>query len=140
MPPTFLAQLMTPQGVLFDEEALSLIIPADEGYLGIMAHHAPMIADLQIGEVVVTLPGGRRYFAVIGGVCEVRDNQVVVLADVGEVAEDIDIQRAQAAADRARKRLRGEGPEEDIDVQRAQLSLARALNRLKIASASTASF
>ncbi len=135
MPSTFPVELVTPQGVMLKEEAEALIIPAHEGYLGIMAHHAPMIADLQIGEVVVTLPGGsRRYFAVVGGVCEVRDNQVVILADVGEAAEDIDIQRAQAAAERARKRLRGDEVGEDIDVQRAQLALARALNRLKVSS------
>ena len=135
MPPAFHAQLITPRQVLFDGQVQALVVPGSDGYFGILANHAPLMADMEIGEVVITLPDGeRRYFAVAGGVCEVRDNEVVLLAEVGEMAQDIDGARAQTAAERARHRLRGEGAEKDIDVVRARLALVRALNRLKVSS------
>ena len=133
MPPTFRTQLVTQQGVLFDGEAEAVLMPGVEGYFGVLAHHAPLIAELGIGDVVASLPDGRsQHFSVAGGVCEVRDNKVVLLIEVGEVAEEIDVERAQAAAERARQRLAGEGREEDVDLVRAQVALGRALNRLSV--------
>lgn len=135
MPPTFRAQLVTHQAVLFDGEIEALLAPGEQGYFGVLADHAPLIANLGIGEMVITLSGGdSRYFAIADGVCEVRDNEVVLLVEVGETAEDIDLARAQAAAARARQRLAGEGLEEGVDIVRASTALTRALNRLQISS------
>ncbi len=132
---SFHLQLMTPEGVLFDGQVQAVILPGHDGYFGVLANHAPLVAELGIGEVVVTpADGQRRYFAITGGIGEVGENTVAVLADGGEAGEDIDAGRAKAAAERARHRLGGEGPEPDIDVQRAQLALARALNRLHVVS------
>jgi F-type H+-transporting ATPase subunit epsilon len=105
-----------------------------DGYFGVKAHHAPLIAALGIGEVALRLPDkSSRYFAVCGGVTEVRDNQMVVLANTGECSTDIDMQRAESAVERARLRLRGESAEDSVDVTRAQIALARAINRLRVA-------
>jgi F-type H+-transporting ATPase subunit epsilon len=94
-----------------------------------------MIAELDIGEVTVRLPGGagpETYF-ISGGYVEVDHNKVVVLADVIERAHEIDIQRAQDARKRAAERLAA--LRADVDIDRANRSLRRADMRLLIAEA-----
>jgi F-type H+-transporting ATPase subunit epsilon len=71
---------------------------------------------------------------VSGGFVEVRNNHVVVLVDTVEAAEEIDVNRASAAKDRARNRLHDRS--RDIDIERAQLALLRALNRIRVAGRS----
>ena len=133
-PATFPTRILTRAGELFCAEVVSAIIPGADGYFGVKANHAPLVATLAIGEVSATMPDGlRRYFAVSGGVVEVRDNELVILADIGERAEDIDVPRAEGAAERAWVRLRGAGEGKRVDITRAQIALARALNRLRVA-------
>ena len=98
------------------------------------AHHAPFISALGIGELRLTTPDNQtHYFAIAGGIAEVQDNALVVLADIGERTLDIDIARAEEAAERARVRLFGAGPEERVDISRDDVALMRALNRLRVA-------
>ena len=131
---TFFTKIMTRAGQLFADEVISAVIPGQDGYLGLKANHAPMVTALGIGEAVVTVPDGHKhYFAVTGGIAEVGDNQLVLLADIGERAEDIDVDRAESAVQRARSRLRGEANEESVDITRAEVALTRALNRLRVA-------
>jgi len=91
-----------------------------------------MLAGLKAGEMKVADEAGQRfYFAVSGGFLEVLGDRVVVLADAAESPEEIDVERAAAALDRARERLRARPGEYDSD--RAEAALRRALNRLRIA-------
>lgn len=131
---SFVVRLVTRGGELLRREAVSVVAPGLDGYFGVKANHAPLIAALGIGAVTVTTPEGQsERFAVAGGMAEVRDNEMVVLADIGERAEEIDIARAERAAERARARLRGEAAEGRVDHDRAEIALARALNRLHVA-------
>ncbi len=131
---TFTTKVVTRNGELFAGEVVSAVAPGQAGYFGVKANHAPFITALGIGELKVTTADNQaHYFAIAGGVAEVRDNVFVVLADVGERALDIDIARAEEAAERARARLFGAGPEEQVDITRAEVALARALNRLRVA-------
>lgn len=91
-----------------------------------------MISELAVGEVKVVLPDGTKHFAVGGGFLEVVDNQVLLLLETAEAAEEIDVERAQKAKERADLRLSDRNP--SIDVARAEAALARALNRLKVAA------
>jgi len=138
MPDTFTLQIATPERAVLKEDVVSLVAPAYDGYLGVMAHHAPMVAELRIGALTVTRPDGRReLLAVSGGVLSVRENLALVLADAAEAAEEIDIQRAQAAEERARERLAlptSVASREGIDVERAQMAIARAVNRISVAA------
>jgi F-type H+-transporting ATPase subunit epsilon len=91
-----------------------------------------MVAELQTGRLsFVEEAGGRKLFALSSGILETGGNQVTILADSMETAEEIDVSRARAAERRARERLSRHG--EDIDVARAQAALQRALNRLRAA-------
>jgi len=132
--PTFVSKVVTRNEELFAGDTISAIAPGQQGYFGVKANHAPFMAALGIGELRVTTPDNQtHYFAIAGGVAEVRNNTFVVLVDTGERALDIDVTRAQEAAERARARLFGAGPEEQVDITRAEVALARALNRLRVA-------
>lgn len=128
-------EVITPERVVFREEVDSLIVPGAEGLLGVLPDHAPMVAALKIGILTYRKNGERRRVAVAGGFFEVADNRAVVLSDAAERAEEIDVARARAAAERARRRL----AERDAnwDFERARAALHRALNRLRAAGADT---
>jgi len=132
--PAFVTKIVTRNEELFVGDVVSVVAPGQQGYFGVKANHAPFIAALGIGELRVTTPDNQsHYFAIAGGVAEVRDNVLMVLADTGERALDIDVSRAEEAAERARARLFGAGPEERVDITRAEVALTRAMNRLRVA-------
>lgn len=128
---TFTFRLVTPQRLVLETPVVSLQAPGSEGYLGILAHHAPLITMLKPGRLDVKEPGGQAAsYAVSGGFLEVSNNRATVLADAAERMDQIDRGRAEAALKRAEDRLKAAAP--DIDVMRAQAALERARNRLAI--------
>jgi len=132
MPGTFTLEIVTPERRVFREEVQAIMVPGTEGYLGVLARHAPLMAELGVGAVKVTYPDQRiEFLATSGGFMEVANNKAIILADSAERALEIDVARAEAARDRARERLESKAP--DIDIARAQAALARALNRLHVA-------
>lgn len=128
-------EVITPERRILKEVADSVVVPAAEGYLGVLTGHAPLITTLQIGVLRYRKDGEVRRMAVHGGFMEVFDDRVTVLADVAERAEEIDVDRALRARDRAKKRLTERPP--GLDVLRAELALKRALTRLKAAGVRT---
>jgi F-type H+-transporting ATPase subunit epsilon len=130
MPRPFGLTVMAPDHALFEGEVQGLIAPGIEGYLGVLAGHAPMVTELGPGVLtVVEVNGERRHYAVSAGFLEVRREEVAVLADAAEAAGEIDVERARAAEGRARGRLRS--GTSDIDATRAEAALRRALARLQ---------
>ncbi len=130
----FRLQVATQERVVFDERVVSVVAPGVEGYFGILRGRAPLIAELGLGIMKVTLADGQVLrMALTGGILECSHNEVVVLADVAERSDEIDTQRAQAAAERARRRLYEQERQQGIDAERARVALMRALNRLKAA-------
>lgn len=121
--------VVTPERLLLSEKIDSLVVPAAEGYLGVLPNHAPLIAGLKPGRVKYLLAGKKHYLAIGGGFMEVYKNKVTILADTAERPEEIDLARAEAAKARAEKRLR-ERPQ-GLDVTRAELALSKAMARLK---------
>ena len=129
--PAFAVSLLTPERQVYAGRLSSLVAPGRDGYLGVLAYHAPLVAELTVGKLsLVEESGGRRLFAVSGGVLEAGGNEVTILADAAESAEGIDVGRARAAERRAGERLTQGG---EVDVARAQAALQRALNRLRVA-------
>jgi len=131
----FTFRLVTPQRLLFEGPALSIQAPGSEGYLGILANHAPLITALKPGKLQVKDPAGVvTTYAVSGGFLEVSANRASVLADSAEPATAIDRERAAAAMKRAEDRMRGAAPGADaIDRDRAVRAMERAKNRLAVA-------
>jgi F-type H+-transporting ATPase subunit epsilon len=131
MATTFQLSVITPTRTLLEEPVISIIVPGSEGYLGVLAHHAPLITAIVPGLLTVRDASNTiKHYAISGGFLEVSDNKAIILADAMEGVDEIDTARARAAEDRARSRLREDG---DWDIARCQESLARALNRQKLA-------
>lgn len=112
-----------------DEMVSYALVPLIDGDAGIMSGHAPMIAALKEGVAKYVSDGEEHFAAVCGGVVSVADNELILLAISAEKAENIDLARAKASEQRARKRI--EEKAADLDLKRAELSLNRALAREK---------
>jgi F-type H+-transporting ATPase subunit epsilon len=125
-------EIVTPKKVVFSGDVLSFSAPGVLGGFQVLRSHAPLLSNISVGEVkVVDLEGKEFRYATSGGVVEVKENKVILLAETAERSDEIDVQRAEAARDRARKRLAKKSAE--IDTDRARLALFRAMNRLKVA-------
>jgi F-type H+-transporting ATPase subunit epsilon len=130
----FRLQIVTPVKIAYQGEATSLSAPGVLGGFQVLANHAPLLSAVEIGRMKVRdTAGAESHYASSSGFVEVRNNVVTVLVESAEKADEIDVQRARAARERAEKRLQAKSPE--IDVARAQLALLRALNRLRVAGA-----
>ena len=128
----FHLEIITPQKVVFRGDATSVSAPGVKGGFQILYDHAPLLAEFAVGKLSVKDPTGTdRVFATSGGFVEVQSNAVVVLADTAESPEDIDVERAKAAMERASHRLRDRA--EGLDVERARSAVFRAVNRLRVA-------
>lgn len=130
---SLMLEVVTPERLVFREEVEAIIVPAAEGYLGILPNHTPLITSLSVGVMRYRKNGEIKKVAVSGGFMEVAANRVTVLADTAERAEDIDVERARRAKIRAETRLREKPP--NLDYARAEMALRRALTRLKAAGA-----
>jgi F-type H+-transporting ATPase subunit epsilon len=125
----YLLTIVTPEKIFYENEVTSLIAPGSEGYLGVLTDHAPLITGLVPGKFTVKDENNQEAnFSISGGFMEVFKNQVTILADSVEFVEDIDIERAKNALDRAKERLRSK--EKEIDIPRAIASMKRAENRI----------
>ncbi|WP_279389092.1 F0F1 ATP synthase subunit epsilon [Hazenella coriacea] len=122
--------IVTPERKVYSDEVDMVITRAAEGDIGILPKHAPLVSPLKITAVRIKKDGDESVIAVSGGFLEVRPDKVTILAESAELPEEIDVERAKAAKERAESRLKSE----DGDQKRAELALARAMNRLDIAN------
>ncbi|MDA8096869.1 MAG: F0F1 ATP synthase subunit epsilon [Clostridia bacterium] len=121
--------VVTPERLVYDEEARIVVVPGSEGDLGILPDHAPLITSLRTGLVRIRRGAVELGFVISGGLLEIKNNRVTVLAGAAEHPEDIDLARARAARIRAERRLTAQGP--DFDPERARAALMRAITRLR---------
>src|SRR5258706_14251392 len=102
----FKIEIVTPERLVFSEEIESLVIPAERGYLGVLAGHAPLLATLQPGEITIKGTGrGDLHFATSGGFMEVTPGKAVLLTESAEEVAGIDVSRAEGSRERAQERL-----------------------------------
>jgi F-type H+-transporting ATPase subunit epsilon len=130
----FKLEIVSPRGAVFAGDVTSVSAPGDAGAFQILYNHAPLVSTIGVGRLKVKMPDGTDIcYATSGGVVQVRDNHVTVLAEAVERADQIDVDRARAALERAEGRLKR--PAEDVNAERARFALRRAQNRLRIAAA-----
>jgi len=128
----FRVEIVTPERLVFSEEAESLVVPAERGYLGILAGHAPLLCTLQPGEILIRGEKGDLHYATSGGFMEVTPQKASLLTESAEETAGIDVARAEKSLAKARERLAS--ADKGIDKERAKEALERAQNRLKLAS------
>jgi F-type H+-transporting ATPase subunit epsilon len=132
---TFKLEIVTPRKIVFSGDVLSFSAPGVVGAFQVLYNHAPLLAEIGVGEVKLKdAQGAERRYATSGGFVDVLHNRATVLAETAETPAEIDVARAESAKERARKRLADRATE--TDVRRAEAALARALNRLKVAKRS----
>lgn len=132
MADTFELQVVTPGRQTVREDVEELQAPARGGYIGILPGHAPLLSEMQQGELSYRQGSEWRHLSVFWGFVEVLPDRVVVLAETAERAEDIDLDRARESQKRAEDRL-GKTGDSEVDFNRAQVALQRALIRQQVA-------
>ena len=129
---SFPFKIITPKGIYLEAEADILNLPLTKGLTGILPHHFPLVSMIETGLLTYRYNGNSYEYAISGGIVHVGEKETIVLADAIESKEEIDIERAKQAEQRAKERLSNRSP--DIDIERAELALKRAINRLKVAN------
>jgi F-type H+-transporting ATPase subunit epsilon len=126
-------EIVTPEKLALREQVDEVTLPGLSGELGILPHHTPLVSRLKTGILAYRQGGERREIHVSGGFAEVLPDRVSVLSDIAERPEEIDIERARQAKERAERRLSQQiSGTADIDFRRAQLKLERAMIRLQL--------
>jgi F-type H+-transporting ATPase subunit epsilon len=128
--------IVTPEGRVYQGRVESVVLPGSEGDFGVLGGHERFLAPLRIGEIEIRDERGRRFAAISGGFADVSGEQVVVLAETCELAERIDVARAERARERAEREL-GRLLESGAEEQRFRLeqaALERALVRIQAAA------
>jgi F-type H+-transporting ATPase subunit epsilon len=138
LPESIELEVVTPERHVLQKTVKAVEIPGKEGYLGILPGHAPLITELGIGVLMYRSDSETRYLSIVDGYAEVLPDRVIVLAEVSEPAEEIDVTRTRAAADRAKAEMAKAGAK-DAEWDSANLALQRALVRLQAASKSGSS-
>jgi len=134
--PLSLSIVTAQRSVMERNDVTKIVVPAAEGQITILPKHAALLSALGIGEMLVFAGNQIEPYVIHGGFIQVLNDQVSVLADAAEHAEEIDVARAEAARERAQRRLSGqdsEVPRGGVDVLRAQLALQRAFARVRTA-------
>ena len=132
LPSSLAFELVTPERAIVHEAVDGVQIPGARGYFGVLPGHTPLLATLQVGELWFRQGSERFFVSVAFGFAEVLPDRVTVLAQIAERAEEIDVDRAEAAQQRAQARLDQRAA--DIDVERARIALLKSLVRLRVAS------
>jgi len=128
---TLRLEIVTAEGTVFADDVNEVVAWGIEGQLGILPHHVPLMTMLQPGDLLIKKDNEEHYLAISGGFLEVRPDKVIILADACERAEEIDIERAEAARRRADEILKTRPP--DVDTAAAEAALRRSLARIKAA-------
>ena len=132
LPTKLQLQIVSADRSLLNEQIDEVVIPGADGYFGVLPGHTPLLALLGAGELWYR-QGQEKHYLLIGfGFAEVQPDRVTILAEIAEKAEEIDLERAQAARKRAEERL--SRPTIDMDAERARIALLKSLIRLQVAT------
>jgi len=131
MAETFELEIVTPEKLVVKDVAEEAQIPGKNGYLGILPGHAPLITELAVGEITYRIGGMTKHISVAWGFAEVLPKKLTILAETAERPDEIDVNRAERAKDRAEQELKN--PPADMDYDAVQAALQRAETRLDVA-------
>ena len=125
-------EIVTPERSVYSDMVDSVQLPGSEGELGVLPHHAPLVSTLGVGELRIRKGGVEESFAIVGGFLQVRPDRVVVMAETADMANEIDLERAQEARREAERALET-GFHEGADLAAARAALQQALLRIRVA-------
>ena len=126
-------EIVTPAKITVSQDVDMVVAPGSLGEFGILEGHVPFLSGLVPGELRYTVDDKTEFLAVTSGFAEVSDDNVSILVDAAETAQEIDVERAKQAIERATERLAKDRSAEDVDFIRAEAALKRAMMRVKVA-------
>jgi F-type H+-transporting ATPase subunit epsilon len=130
-------EVVTPEKQVVNDLVQIVMAPGSMGEFGVLSGHTPFMTSLNTGAIHYRDESGKdQYVFVSGGFAEALPDKVTVLAESAEKMEDIDVDRAKAAVERAEKRLAEDRAKEKVDIARAKAALDRAVVRIRIAGLS----
>jgi F-type H+-transporting ATPase subunit epsilon len=132
LPAHLALEIVTPDRAIVHDQVDEVQVPGSEGYFGVLPGHTPLLSMMQVGQLWYRKGAEKFFLSVAFGLAEVLPDRVVVLAQIAERAEEIDVDRAQAARQRAEQRLASR--QRDQDLERARVALMKALTRLNVAT------
>ncbi|MEI6498768.1 MAG: ATP synthase F1 subunit epsilon [bacterium] len=126
----FKLKLIAPDGVKYEEEASELSLPTPDGEIIVLAHHTPLITSLKPGEIVIRNGSIEHHLATEGGIAEIGDNMVKILADTAENADSLDELKIIAARHAAEERIAN--AQNTVEFTEATIMLEKQLARLNV--------
>lgn len=130
---TIKCEIVSQDRQVFNGEAEMVVIPGAAGQMGILPHHAPVLTSLNYGIITVKTKSGEEHFTVAGGIAEVQPDQVTILADAAENVEEIDVDRALQARQRAEESIKFTSSTDIDRYMRISSALKRSNLRLQAA-------
>jgi len=134
MPGTIKLEIVTPDKAVVSEDVQIVMAPGTLGEFGVLIGHTPFLTTLKVGMIRYTDAGGNEHRVFVSsGFAEALPDKVTILAESAERRRDIDLERARAALERAKKRMEEAAKKDVVEYTRARAALERALHRLKAA-------
>ncbi|MEO0156144.1 MAG: F0F1 ATP synthase subunit epsilon [candidate division WOR-3 bacterium] len=127
----FRLEIVTPERLVYSEDVDVLTVPTVQGEISILAKHVPLVSIISPGEIKIKKDNETEFMAITGGFVQVLPHKVIILADAAERAEEIDLERAMKARERAQK-LMEEKRGDKITHAEAMAAFQRALVRIKV--------
>jgi len=127
---TMKLQIITPMRTILDVEVESVILTTTEGEMGVLYDHEPVVTLLAYKDITYTQEGTKKKATTLGGFAEITKDRITILTDASELADEIDLERAKKAKERAEKRLASK--DGDIDHVRAEIALRKAIARINL--------
>ena len=127
----FKVEIITPDRIFYEGDAEFLEFTTSAGDIGVYAKHIPMTTVLAPGAVIVHNGEEETVAAVHSGFAEILGDKVTLLAEIAEWPEEIDLNRAEAAKNRAEERIAAKAT--DTDIKRAEFALRKAVTRIDVA-------
>jgi F-type H+-transporting ATPase subunit epsilon len=131
LPTKIVLEVVTPEGFLMKEEVDEVIAPGEDGYFGVRPGHTPFLTTLGMGEITYRQGTVNHHLTCFWGFCEVLPDKVNILAELGERAEEIDVERAQKAKAQAAERMKA--IKDEAGYADAHQDYVRAITRLAVA-------
>ncbi|MFA5926358.1 MAG: F0F1 ATP synthase subunit epsilon [Parcubacteria group bacterium] len=126
-------KIVTPERTVYESEVDQVTLPTSEGEITVLPNHIPLISVLRAGEIVAKRENEEVAIAASGGMIEVQKNEITVLADTAERAEEIDVKRAEEAKARAEKIKEEKIRMDETEYATAAAILEKNLARIRVA-------
>ena len=126
-------KIVTPEKIVYENEVKQVTVPTTSGQITVMQNHIPLISVIQAGELIIQDNDNGQVMAIAGGFLEVKaNNEMLILADNAERAEEINLERAEQARARAIEQMEKVQNEQDVDFAKLQAVIDREMNRLRV--------